>query len=180
MADEQAVANVTPGTFLEFYREVSGKKRALEEAQGGYRAALKRAKAAGIDQAALTQAMQMARQDTAQVELHYRNVNRYLSWLGSPLGTQGALFGAHDDVQPTEKATQEQREWDAEDAGYLAGKGGEPVDNCPHVAGSPFQVKWLEGWHKGQAVLVEQLGSDGTLRKGRRKKANNPEDRPAA
>lgn len=175
-----AASNLPPHIFLEHYRECVRLKRDVEQAQGRYRSAVKRAKASGVDQAALIQAMSLVKQDTSAVELHFRNVGRYLAWLESPIGTQGALFGVSDDQRPTEQAAGEHREWAASEAGYEAGKAGSDIAENPFPAGSPHASKWIEGWHSGQAYLAEQLGPDGKKAKGRKRKSGNPEDRIAA
>lgn len=176
---EKLAPNVTPETFLEFYRQAGIAKRDLERAQGEYRAVLKRAKKAGIDTKALIAVRAIATSDDpAAEEAHLNTLLRYARYLDLPLGTQLGLF---DDAAPSAAARTEQAEWDAEDYGYRAGRGGQNRDDNPHAAGTAAHVRWDEGWHKGQASIAQDMADGKPPRaKARRGRAGNPEDRPVA
>lgn len=171
--------NLTPETYLEFYRQVREAKRKLTEAQSAHRHALKRAKAAGIDLAAMAEAIDITKRDSDEVAQHMRTVARYAAWMGQPIGTQGALFDATDGNMPSQKAAAEQHEWAADEAGYDAGRAGRNRDDHPYEVGTPLHAAWDRGWMKGQAFIAEQMGGE-VPKRGRKKKSGNAEDGPGA
>lgn len=173
-------SRLTPEVFLEHVHAVRGTARKLSEAQADHRNAMKRAKAAGVNNKAMVAAIAMLKEDQPVVEAHHRDLTRYLTWLGSPLGTQGSLFGASDDApRPTEKAQAEHAAWAAREAGYEAGASGTARDQVPYEIGSPLHAEWDAGWSEGQARIIADLGT-GQIRKRGRKGKGNPEERAAA
>ena len=70
---------------------------------------------------------------------------RVLRWLGLPIGQQGELFSAVDLTPAVEKARAD---------GKRAGLKGETC-SPPHDPSVPQHAAWIEGWHDGQAVLVQ-------------------------
>lgn len=173
-------SRLTPEIFLDHVHACRATARKLAEAQADHRNAMKRAKAAGVNNKAMTEAIAMTKEDQVVVEAHHRDLVRYLAWLGSPLGTQGALFGVSDDAaRPTEKAQTEHTAWAAKEAGYEAGASGTARDQCPYEPGSPLHAQWDEGWREGETRIIRDLGTGQTRKRGRKGKGN-PEDRPAA
>lgn len=158
--DNTPKSNLSPNTFLELFRELGIAQREIDAATGRKRAILKRAKAAGIDLDALALMQRLAKLETDEAAMRLRNLARYSAWANMPIGTQADLFGATDDQRPTEKAQAEHNEWQADDAGYQAGKAGDSIDNNPHPAGTPFYDRWRQGWHKGQEVLAHKLAAN--------------------
>lgn len=147
--------NTTPETFLDFYRRAGVAKRALESAQAEYRNVLKAAKKAGIDTKAMVAARALATSDEPDADrAHMQTLLRYTAYLGLPLGTQLALFDAPDLPEP---ARAEQADWDAEDLGYRAGRGGADRGDNPYDAGSSAHVQWDGGWSKGQASIAQDM-----------------------
>jgi uncharacterized protein (UPF0335 family) len=76
----------------------------------------------------------LAQQRRAEVE-----VARFLN---SPIGFEPEL--------PLDRTTDEDK---AFNQGELAGAAGVTA-NPPYVMGSPFEQKWLAGWHQGQATIM--------------------------
>ncbi len=170
----------TPDDFLTHFRAVVAAKRALEEAQSAHQHALKKAKGAGINLDAFKAVLKARKAEPEQVEQNLRDFARYARWLEMPIGTQPGLFG-DDAPVPDDKATTEQREWAADEAGYDAGRNGRNRGDCPFPLGTPFHARWDAGWIRGQAKLAEGLGPKKRGRPpGKRGRSGNAEDGPAA
>ncbi len=165
-------------TFLEFVRRVSLRRRDLEEAQGRYRAEVKAAKSAGLSTKLLLEALAARARDPDELAAEQQQRARYFAWLALPVGTQAALFAGAADDALTEPQSTEQALWEADDAGYRAGRAGHPRDETPHPLGSVFHVEWDKGYLRGQAFIAAEMGPDSTNQQGRRGAASNPEDAP--
>ncbi len=148
---------VSPEEFLALYRRIKDTKRAKDEASSAHKAAREDFKAKGGDLNALKIVDHLQGLDDAEAELRMRETLRYAAWLGLEIGTQIELFGETPQIDLTASVTAAHREWETEQAGYKAGKGGEPIDNCPHPGGSPHHTRWRSGWHDGQAALVATM-----------------------
>jgi hypothetical protein len=181
---------VPPEVILSFRRELAGARREIAEAQGRHRAVVKRAKSEGVNVKAMSEVISNHALDQDEVTRHYRDVFRYGTITGAAYATQTDMFGdAGVDTDVKDSAAIEQREWEAGEAGYAAGKGGVPIDNCPHVAGSPLNQIWCKRWHAGQAAIAGEMGPDetspvgrsrGGRGRGRRGGVNGAEAHPAA
>ena len=92
--------------------------------------------------------IKLALMDPAAFEKYARDraesLIRVAQWLGSPVGTQFALFNEPDRTSSDEKAFN-----DGKRAGF-AGEDASP----PYAKHLPQAGKWLEGWHAGQAVVL--------------------------
>jgi hypothetical protein len=167
--------NVTDGSFLKHLRLCSDAKTALDETNGVYRAKLKAAKTDGIDTSALISVMRARKKEPADVAEAMQKRIRYLTLAGIPLGTQFALFGT---PELTGAEAGEQAEWDADDAGYQAGRtGGAQTDN-PHQAGRAAFAAWVRGFKRGLTAIARQLGKNARVastRRGRSGKAKPDE-----
>lgn len=172
-------SNVTPEMVLEFHRQIRDAERKKDEAVALVRSARKRAKAAGVILADYDAANRLRKMDQDERELHLQNLARYASFMGCPLGTQGALFGEVE--APTEKAAAEHAAYEARERGYTDGTHGAPADNNPYPAGSPHAAEWARGWADGDAFRqgIAQPG-DEQPKRGARRSRGNPEDRAAA
>lgn len=173
MADKP---NLSPEAFLEHYRAVAGKKRELEAAQGAYRASLKAAKKAGVNQAQMIAAMQIkTNADEADVAMGFRDLGRYLRYLNVPLGTQFAMFDDQAaDVPPEAQAKQD--EWETHEAGYRAAQHGVDAADCPFPAGSEAAQVWSLGHKEGAKVVADVLAgnpAEPTKRRGRKAKGGD-------
>ena len=169
----EAGDNVTPETFLEFYRQIRSAKRKMEEAGSEYRHARKRAEKAGIDLKGLALLEQLAKLDSAEAEARLRNTMRYAGWAQLPLGTQITLFGETVPA-PTEKAKQQHNTWAAEEAGYDEGKSGGTREANPYTLGTEAAAAWDKGWLNGHDAWAKLQGDDvlgsGKRRPGRRRR----------
>lgn len=72
---------------------------------------------------------------------------RVARWTGSPIGTQLSLLDEPDRTPGDERAFE---------AGKIAGMKGEDC-KAPFAQHLPQAGKWREGWHAGQAVIVERF-----------------------
>ena len=70
---------------------------------------------------------------------------RLLRWLGLPVGAQGTLF-----PEGWGPAVDKARA-DGKRAGFKGGS----MQHPPHDPSVPQHAAWIEGWHDGQAVLVQ-------------------------
>lgn len=148
-----AHGNLTPETFEEHRQEVAAATRALEEAQGIRRAALKRAKGAGINTSKLVEALRMRKLEPEVVETDFRDLAKYLAWMGMPVGFQADLLAPGDDQPLTDKALHGQRLNYAEQEGYDRGLAGGVVEECSHPQGSELATAWLKGLRAGREFL---------------------------
>lgn len=149
----------TPAT-LALHRAVVTTKREADEAQGRYRAARKKLRDAGADMGAYALMESLAKLGEEEANRRMNDAMRYGRFLGLPIGTQLQLL--EDDLpRVPEKAKAEHTEWEATEAGILAGKAGYGrVDDNPFQAGSPLYVAWDEGWLKGQATIAATMGEN--------------------
>ncbi|MCC7348109.1 MAG: hypothetical protein IT538_11980 [Variibacter sp.] len=169
--------NITPELVMEASRDLGGHRRDLESAQGAYRARVKHWKKAGINTAALIEAMRIKREDDPDAAvLYYRDLNRYAAWINAAPGTQLGLFLDDSAPQPSDAAGQQQAAWDAEDTGYRAGQAGRDLADCPYPAGSELAQQWSVGHAKGKAVLADFAAgnpAEPVTRRGRKVRGTN-------
>jgi ribosome modulation factor len=74
--------------------------------------------------------------------------HRIARWLGLPVGTQPSFFDEADRTPSIDKAMAD---------GKRAGLKGESATPPKHYGGQQ-QGAWMEGWHEGQAVLMNRMG----------------------
>lgn len=181
--DQPAPGNVSNEVIAGFAIEADRAQRAIDEASGKKRAILKRAKAAGVDCDALLAALRAKKRDPDEVRIALRNALRYSGILapGAKL-TQDDLFGL-DERPLNNKVRGEMGAWDADQAGYEAGKAGGQLDDSPYPAGSEAQAHYHTGWSRGQAVIAERMGEHArkadtgrTKRRGKAAAANDGGD----
>ncbi len=172
-----AGSNVTPEIFLTHYQQCRSLKRALEEANGLYRAGLKAAKNVGINQGQLVAVLKAERDDPDQRALNNRDFMRYALWANVPMGTQFAMFSDDQAPKPTEKAASELTIFRAKQDGIDAGRAGHNRAANPHAEGSPTHVAFDEGWLHGQAVIANEMALSGDdVKKAKKPKAESAKD----
>ena len=85
---------------------------------------------------------------------HNRQKATIFKAVGSPLYTQLALnFLLAEAETPAAAKSEDDLIREATLAGEHAGLNGEPIDNCPHQAGSPQAF----GWRNGHVIGVDKL-----------------------
>lgn len=117
---------------------------------------LKRLKSIGFNTKMLREAMKVRRQNADEVQTDYRDLGRYLQWMGSPVGTQFGLFDEAKTEVPSEH-----REWEARETGVFAGRAGNGSDTNPFPAGSALHQQWHQGWLKGQEAIAQEAWGGG-------------------
>lgn len=162
---------------LKTMREVAALRILLDEANGAYRARLKKAKSDGEDTKELIRALADRKVDPDAIHVSMRAYARYRALLGMPL-VQTEIFAA--DVSLSKDAREEQAVWDVETAGYEAGKGGAGKDDNRHPAGSAQHQAWARGWLRGQAMIAKQLGANAKRASTRRSRDAQPSLLPGA
>lgn len=150
---QPAESNVSSDTWAKHLSIVIQTKRAVEEANGGHRAALKKAKADGCSPKALLAAIAAKRLDQTVVEQDLRDYVRALHVARIPVDAN-TIYGGW-----TPPPREEEDVFGANDAGYRAGKGGAPASDNPHPAGSESHQAWAKAWHDGQAAMVMESPS---------------------
>lgn len=123
---------------------------------GVLRNRIKIAKGDGLDTTALLKALDEADRPAGAVITEHRNMTRYLTLMGSPLGTQLSLLEdatADGDDRPTNSSAM-----DAELQGQHAWSNGEPVANVPFTPGSEEFAQWVAGWNAAQHNAVVKMG----------------------
>src|ERR1700733_3106616 len=180
---DQAGSNTAGNdSAVNWMRQYRTQKRLCDEANGVLRNILKRAKSDGMDTKAMINAVKATKLNPDEVVAGLRNEITYLGLLHVKM-TQSDIF-ENFDLTVTEKTEREDDLWDAEDAGYKAGRHGVKVEACPYTAGTEHHVHWREFGHKGQHAIAAELGPDVKMAnpargRGRPRKNAAPEPEPA-
>lgn len=180
MADK-AAENVTDTTRLEAIREIVTAKRRAAVVAAECSAIVRKWNKAGVHTKAAQIVAKLRDEDPEEVVELIRELVRMLALVQIPV-EQAELF-PEEGALPS-KVIEEQSEWEAEDAGFLAGKAGRPIDDSPynHQPGSALFVKWRDGWDRGQAAIAYSMGPDAKQAtderrpRGRPRKEKNVED----
>lgn len=177
-------SSITPERFLIHYRLIRAAKRAHEETSSALQTAHRKAKSDGVDLDALRDVIRLSKLDPDAAMERLRKMRAYGKWTGLPIGTQLDMFAevALAD-EPSEAAAAELREFDAEEAGFDAGKAGKHrVDDNPHPAGTPHYAAFDRGYLRGQRMIADKLGENArpaSTRRTRRSSAAEPVREPA-
>lgn len=154
-------SNVSDGTIKQHIREVTTLKEAAESAHGEYRAALKAAKADGVDTKELTEALKARKREPEDVVRSLHTRIRYLALVNIPVH-QMDLFGGAASIGPAVVADEDLNEedaeharWEAQEVGHKAGLDGDVKENNPHPPGTFRNQAWFGGWKTGQEQLAK-------------------------
>jgi hypothetical protein len=151
---------VSPETVLQARREITASKTSLELAQADHRNVCKRWKGQGVNTKALIEVIQIRKQEPEAAVAHFRDVFRYGMIEQAPFALQLNLFDQVKDTKPTTKAQAEHQEFATEEAGYIAGRRGFGMEGCAHQPGSRLHQIYAQGWKRGQAAIVKQMGKN--------------------
>lgn len=160
MSDSQSNA-ISNDSIAEWVRKIAPAKRKVQEANGVYRALLKKADSDGMNTKALIRAMNNKKKEVEEIATDLRDELRYMAVMRMPIAASDIYNGWDDRV--TEKTTHADMVWDANDKGYKAGRAGATVESCEYPGGSELHVAWVKAWHDGQAANVAELGEDTTV-----------------
>jgi hypothetical protein len=139
-------------------REYATQKRRCVEENGVLRAILKRLKSDGLNTRSIINAVNVSKLDPEEVRNQLRSDLHYMALRNMPV-TQSDLFEGQS-YETTAKTQEQEQQWEAEDAGYKAGRHGAKIEDAPYPPGTELHVRWLEFWHKGQAAIARELGDN--------------------
>jgi hypothetical protein len=150
--------NVAPEAFLKHYRTIRGAKDDHAATGTALARAKKAAKADGIHLDALKWLEKLADLETDEATVQMRRLSLYARWIELPVGTQLAMFEDTEQSMPSQEALDDQREWDAGDAGNAAGMAGHMRVDNPHPPGTLPYAAWDKAWIKGNKVWLAEQG----------------------
>jgi uncharacterized protein (UPF0335 family)/ribosome modulation factor len=145
-----------------------------KKAQARYRAAIKAAKSAGVNNDALLEFLRLRKEDPQEVTQRFHALNQMMMWGDLPIGSQLGLFedgksvatkiedrvdgkkktGAKDKGPAREKGLSA-----VEADGYEAGMNGKANDGGGYDDGSPAFLRWSNGWVDGQSKIAADMGT---------------------
>lgn len=158
MPSDQTGSNTASNdSAADWIRQVRQQSRICDEENGVLRNLFKRAKADGMNTGSMREAIKATKLDPDVVESDLRDTLRYMAIIHVPVNKE-ALFDWSEVV--TSKTEHEDKLWEADDAGYRAGRHGVRTEDCPVTfpPGSELHVHWLESWKKGQAAIAREMG----------------------
>ena len=146
------------------YEDLEIANHARAAANSAYRTQLKAAKKAGINIDALTKALALQKREPDDVTKEFTDLNRYLAWLGIPVGTQLGLFDetrtvatAAEDFAKRPIST-EASIAKAKTEGFDAGHEAKNKAENPYEEGSPEALAWDAEWDRAQEKRARSLG----------------------
>jgi ribosome modulation factor len=172
---ERARSNLSNDVIADFMREAAATKRAVEEANSAHRTVLKRAKAAGVNQRALLEAMAAKKQDADKVVIELRDTIRYLEIAKIPISKSG-LFDDLDLEPLSAEAEEADASWASEEAGYQAGIANAARDDNPFPPGQKTHGDWDAGFRRGKQFLAGQTTDSAVKPASTRRGKNRPAD----
>lgn len=171
---ESQIGIVPPEVVLEARREITASKAALEKSQGDHRNVCKRWKGHGINVKALIEVIQLRRQEPETAVAHFRDVFRYGRIEKAEFAMQLNLFNEVKDVEPTTKAREQHAEFEAEEAGFVAGRRGFGNETAVGKPGDKAYALWMKGWKRGQKEIAKGLDKNAKVATGKPRKAKTP------
>ena len=166
--------NVTDKTRLDIakqYMEIQRKQRQLS----GQMTQLKnRAKTMGINVKGMVRALAARDVDPDEALEEAREFLRFGAMFRLPLSLE-ELFpeGAREGEETVDKDV---AQFEAYDAGYLAGSNGRSIDDSPYNGqpGTEVFVEWRKGWNDGQASIAYRLDGGETQANTERRPRGRP------
>lgn len=142
--------------------EIAEAREAMNSLIGERRGFVKAAKKQGINQTMLLRVIEERKLEVEDVARDNRDYLRYTMLLNKPLGTQFDLWAAEPGEIPglEGEEAQTQRVFDAEEAGYHAGRNGHKRDTNPYhqTDASELFTAFNGGWIRGQATIAKAMG----------------------
>jgi ribosome modulation factor len=169
MAEPQQ-SNVPTETILYYTHELTRSKRKIDEASSAHRLMVKRAKADGVPTLAILESIADARLEPEVRRQKIIDRIRVESARYPDSGSTITELVARMDTRVSEKMRHTDTLFDAEQRGYLAGKYGQSVDDCPYLAGGELAATWRQYWNEGQAANAAQLGENAKMANQRRER----------
>lgn len=180
VAEVEASRTATTDTKKDFFAQARDAKAELDEkaaaarvaaqarnkAHAQYRNVLKEAGKSGVNSEALAEALTVIiPQDPIQFARHVKAVNEFLVIAEYPLEPHTGQYGLFGDgTTVSSKVDQAKMVSDddietAKEKGYIAGKAGKPVEDCPYPdEGSLEALAWIGRHRDAQAENLSTLG----------------------
>lgn len=143
-----------PETERNYARKLTASKQEVDVYVGIHRNVVKQAQKAGVNTTQMLKAISAKAVSVPETITDIKDFIRYLALLNMPV-TQQELFGKSGEETINDQRTQDERTWDAGQAGYNAGKAGRTIDECPHTPGAEEDAEWRKQWHRGQEALAK-------------------------
>lgn len=160
---------------LQHYRAICEEHDNVDDAKALEKSLIAKAAASGVHVKALKLAHKVVKMGPREGKTYLEAAMRYVDAISGGMMQQEEMF--RDSSEISEKARAEQLEWlnnrGAEEAGYAAGKNGEPIGNNAHQPGTAQHVRWASGWADGHEDFVAARGSEIHPKKD----SKRPEDR---
>jgi ribosome modulation factor len=139
-------------------RQYDVQRRRCSEENGVLRNIVKRAKADGTNVKAMSATYSARKLDPQQVVADMRDTIRYMNLRRIPMVAEDLFAGW--DTRVTDKTREIDTLFEAEAAGYAAGRAGAKIEDCTYQAGTDLHVEWVRSWKLGQAAIARELGPD--------------------
>lgn len=171
---------IEPEVFLSNHHRIQEWMLKVDEMKASGKSAAQAAKASGVNLKAYLLTKKLSKMEREDAESLIRDALLYARLLDLGLFAQEDLFPALGDNSAflglTSKVMGEHRAWEAEQAGYEAGKLDDPLDNNPHPVGTELHQRYVVGWHNGASYRTEAEARGEKIIKPRKKGQGNPED----
>jgi hypothetical protein len=166
-----------PDAVIQNHLQICGRAKSdVDEANGRHRAALKQAKAAGVNQRMLTAVLRDVRKDADVITINLRDYIRYRALMDMPV-SQADLFGMLSVPGGVAAASEEIDVSAAFHHGQAAGRTGKARDGNPYDGEA--RKAFDDGWLSGQREIAAELGEGGvkhaSTRRQRRSRGVNGE-----
>jgi ribosome modulation factor len=153
---------VSRETILYFTHELTRTKRAIDEANSAHRQLVKQAKSEGVPVKAVLQSIALARQtpDQRRAWLADQVLVEALRYPESKPLLDDMFGNMNTDV--SREMHYKNESFDAEQQGYIAGKYGAAIEDCPFLATAQPDLRdaWHRSWHNGSAAAHREAGPD--------------------
>lgn len=134
-------------TFFDHLGKVRKARERVASAAGDLRNLYKQARGDGISKKDIDHALRLEDGDEADLIEERRRLDQIARWIGSPVGTQGELFGGTDRTPLVDRANE---------AGKIAAMKDEPC-NVPAAWAGAGEQAWIAGWHAGNEARQEMI-----------------------
>lgn len=142
-------------TELNYMRKLDNAQNDIDTYVAIKRNIVKAAQKAGVNTAMIEKSRTAKSLNLPDVIQNEKDYIRYCAMRNMPI-TQVELFGekSQEEVNADQRS-QDERTWDAGQAGYAAGKAGRPIEDNPHLQGSEEFAEWRSQWNRGQEHLAK-------------------------
>lgn len=180
-AQEQYVPNWNMNEVLSYQRERAEQKRICDLEVARLRNIDKRAKEAGLPIEVIRAVDKIRKREKPEAEVYLNQFLRITAANGIVAGPQLNMW-AVDGYTPTDDEKNLAEVAKAEDAGYSAGRGGQPKDSNPYQMGTEPSAAWVKWWGRGVDAQKQLTGGRSVVasreQPAARKRAQKPAQAP--